>query len=73
MCAPSSAVTLIWQRHDDIIINVYDVKRMSGDMVIDIMCTHTIVLIGDVLQQNSFFVRPDQFLRERRGGGAAYL
>jgi hypothetical protein len=41
-------------------------------MVIDIMPTHPVVLIGDVLQQNSFFVRPGQFLRERRRGGAAY-
>jgi hypothetical protein len=71
MCAPSSAVTLIWQRHDDIVICVYDLKRMSGDMVIDIMRPHTIVLIGDVLQQNPFFVPPHQFL-ERRGGGATY-
>jgi len=72
MCGPSPAVTLIWQRHDDIVICVYDLKRMSGDMVIDIMRTHPIVLIGDVLQQNPFFVPPDQFLRERRGGGATY-
>jgi len=41
--------------------------------VIDIMRTHPMVLIGDVLQENPFFVPPDQFLLEKarlRGVGA---
>jgi hypothetical protein len=67
-----SRVNDVWQRHDDIVICLYDLKKMSSDIVIDIMRTHPIVLIGDVLQQNPFFVPPDQFLRERRGRGATY-
>jgi hypothetical protein len=38
-------------------------------MVMDIMRTHPVVIIGEVLQENPFFVPPDQFLleiRERR-------
>jgi hypothetical protein len=61
-----SRVNDVWQRHDDIVICVYDLKKLTGDMAIDIMRTHPIVLIGHVLQQNPFFVPPDQFLRERR-------
>jgi hypothetical protein len=61
-----SRVNDVWNRHDDIVICVYDLKKMSGDMAIDIMRTHPIVLIGDVLHENPFFVPPDQFLRERR-------
>jgi hypothetical protein len=65
-------VNEVWQRHDDIVICVYELKKMSGDMAIDIMRTHPIVLIGDALQENPFFVPPDQFLRERRSRAARY-
>jgi hypothetical protein len=42
--------------------------------VMDIMRTHPVVIIGDVLQENPFFVLPDQFLleiRERRPSARA--
>jgi len=58
-------VNAVWSRHKDVVICVYDVKQLSGDMVIDIMRTHPIVLIGNVLQENPFFVPPERFLRER--------
>ena len=32
----------------------------------DIMRTHRIVLIGGLLQENPFFVPPDEFLQELR-------
>ena len=35
-------------------------------MVIDIMRTHPMVIIGGVLQENPFYVPPDQFLAELR-------
>lgn len=65
-----SRVNSVWQRHDDIVICAYDLKKMSGDMAVDIMRTHPMVLIGDVLHENPFFVPPDQFLRERRNAAA---
>jgi len=34
--------------------------------VIDIMRTHPMVIIGGILQQNPFFVSPEEFLREFR-------
>ena len=40
--------------------------RFGGDAVIDIMRTHPMVIIGGILQQNPFFVPPDEFLREFR-------
>jgi hypothetical protein len=36
----------------------------------DIMRTHPMVIIGGVLQENPFFVPPDQFLRELQERGA---
>ena len=32
----------------------------------DILRTHPMVIIGGILQQNPFFVPPDEFLRELR-------
>ena len=34
--------------------------------MVDVMRTHPLVVIGDILQENPFFVPPDEFLRELR-------
>src|ERR1700674_1248958 len=56
----------VWCRHDDAVICTYHLSKFSGDAVIDIMRTHPMVIIGGILQQNPFFVPPDEFLREFR-------
>lgn len=61
-----SRVNEVWRRHDDAVICVYDLAKFGGDTVIDIMRTHPMVIIGGILQQNPFFVPPEQFLRELR-------
>ncbi len=32
----------------------------------DIMRTHPMIIIGGILQENPFFIPPDEFLRELR-------
>lgn len=49
------------------VICCYDLHRFSGDVVMDIMRTHPLVIIGGILQENPFFVPPDQMLEELRG------
>lgn len=64
-----SRVNDLWLSRDDAVICTYHLGQFSGDAVIDIVRTHPLVIIGGVLQQNPFFVPPDQFLpefRERR-------
>ncbi len=61
-----SRVNHVWSRHEDAVICVYDLAKFGGDAVIDIMRTHPMVVIGGILQQNPFFVPPEEFLRERR-------
>jgi MEDS: MEthanogen/methylotroph, DcmR Sensory domain len=61
-----SRVNDVWSRHDDAVICTYKLGQFGGDMVIDIMRTHPMVIIGGILQQNPFFVPPDEFLREFR-------
>jgi hypothetical protein len=65
-------VNYLSPKYDDPLICAYDLsKTFSSSVVMDIMRTHPVVLIGGLLQENPFFVPPDQFLlelRERRLG-----
>ena len=66
-----SRVNDVWRRHDDAVICTYHLGQFGGDAVIDIMRTHPMVIVGGILQQNPFFVPPDEFLlefRQRRAG-----
>ena len=63
----------LWPKYKDAVICCYDLTRFSGDVVIDIMRTHPLVIIGGILQENPFFVSPDELIQEirsRRGGAA---
>jgi hypothetical protein len=42
------------------------VARFGANVVMDVLRTHPMVIIGGILQQNPFFVPPDEFLRELR-------
>jgi hypothetical protein len=69
-----SRVNDVWTRHDDAVICTYHLGKFGGDTVIDIMRTHPLIIIGGTLQQNPFFVPPEEFLlevRERRAKRAA--
>jgi len=64
----------VWRRHDDAVICTYRLGQFGGDAVIDIMRTHPMVIVGGILQENPFFVPPDEFLlefRQRRTGRRA--
>src|SRR5882672_1325525 len=63
-------------KYDDPVICTYDLLKFSSSVAMDIMRTHPAVIIGGVLQENPFFVPPDQFLleiRERRRHAEAPL
>lgn len=64
----------ILPKYPDPIICVYDLNKFGGAIVLDILRTHPMVIIGGTLQENPFYVPPDQFLqqlRERRGHQAS--
>jgi hypothetical protein len=56
-------------KYDDPVICTYDLSKFSASVVMDIMRTHPAVIIGEVLQENPFFVPPDQLLLELRERG----
>ena len=68
-----SRVNDVWRRHDDAVICTYYLSQFGGETVIDILRTHPMVIIGGILQENPFFIPPQEFLHEfrrRRAGGS---
>jgi hypothetical protein len=62
-------VNYVVPKYNDPVICTYDLSKFSASIVMDMLRTHPVVIIGGVLQENPFFVPPDQFLleiRERR-------
>lgn len=58
-------------RYHNAVICAYDVTRFSAKVTMDALRTHPVVIIGGLLQENPFYVPPDQFLlevRRRRSG-----
>jgi hypothetical protein len=56
-------------KYDDTVICAYDLAKFGANVVMDALRTHPVVIIGGLLQENPFFVPPDQLLleiRERR-------
>jgi MEDS: MEthanogen/methylotroph, DcmR Sensory domain len=65
-------VNYVIPKYDDIVICAYDLSKFGASVVMDALRTHPVVIVGGLLQENPFFVPPDQFLleiRERRSVG----
>lgn len=54
-------------RYEDPVVCTYDLPKFGGDVVMDIMRTHPVIIIGGFVQENPFFTPPDMFLEELRG------
>lgn len=50
--------------YHDPVICTYDLTRFDARVVIDIMRTHPMTIIGGILQENPFYVPPDEMLAE---------
>jgi hypothetical protein len=62
-------VNYVVPKYDHAVICAYDLSKFGASVVMDALRTHPAVIIGGLLQENPFFVSPDQFLleiRERR-------
>jgi hypothetical protein len=61
--------------YDDPVICTFDANLLTAPHAIDILRTHPMVIIGGVLVENSFFTRPQEFIREvqsRTGPSRSY-
>lgn len=50
--------------YHDPVVCTYDLSRFDARVVVDIMRTHPMVIIGGILQENPFYVPPDDMLKE---------
>src|SRR5258706_243057 len=63
---PETRLNYVLSRYKGPVICTYDLSKFPASLVMDIMRTHPVVIIGGILQENPFFVPPDQFLLELR-------
>lgn len=61
-----SRLNQVLARHGDTVLCVYDLTKFNATVVMDILRTHPMVIIGGILQENPFYVPPDELLRELR-------
>jgi hypothetical protein len=62
----------IWDNQDGAfnpVICTYDLKKFGGDILVDIIRTHPLIIIGGILQENPFYVPAEKFLRELQARG----
>jgi len=57
---------LMHKGHPDPVICTYDLNQYNGALLIDVMRTHPMIMIGGILQENPFFVPPEEFLSQLR-------
>jgi hypothetical protein len=64
-----SRVNVFTREHDCTLMCVYDVNKFSGRAVMDVLATHPMVVMGDRIYENPYYVEPTQYLRTllRRG------
>jgi hypothetical protein len=60
----------ILPEYHDPVVCTYDLSRFDASVVMDIMRTHPMVIIGGILQENPFYVPPDEMLRELKDRAA---
>jgi MEDS: MEthanogen/methylotroph, DcmR Sensory domain len=61
-----SRANLMWARVSDPVICVYDLRRFSGGVVMGVLRAHPMILIGHTVQENPFYVPPEEYLEELR-------
>ena len=56
-------VNLLTRNHDCTLMCVYDVNRFSGKALMDVLATHPVVILGNRIYENQYYVEPAEFLR----------
>lgn len=59
-----SAVNDVLARNRQPAVCVYDIAKLSGGLIMDLLRTHPLTLIGGVVQENPFYTPPAQMLKE---------
>jgi len=54
----------IWQKFNDPVICVYDLSTFNAGALVNILRTHPVAIVGDVVAENPFFDPPEVVLQE---------
>jgi DcmR-like sensory protein len=70
-------VNYVVPKYDNPVICAYDLSKFDASTVMYALRTHPVVIIGGLLQENPFYVDPEELLRELReqsqvGAGTAH-
>ena len=68
-----SRVNRLIREHDCTLMCTYDINRFSGRALMDVLATHPMVLVGDRIYENQYYVEPDDFVKTIARRGAAPL
>jgi hypothetical protein len=66
LCSYEAKVNWVAPRYPQILLCLYDLDRFSGELVIDVVMTHPKVLINNMVVENPFYVKPEEFLARRQ-------
>ncbi|WP_119156679.1 MEDS domain-containing protein [Caldimonas tepidiphila] len=61
-----SRVNEVLSRSRQLAICVYDMSKISGALMMDILRSHPLTLIGNVIHENPFYTPPEQLVQELR-------
>jgi MEDS: MEthanogen/methylotroph, DcmR Sensory domain len=62
-----SALNRFLPRYPQVIMCLYDLDRFGGHVLVDILKTHPMVLMGETILENLYYLEPDEFLASRGG------
>jgi hypothetical protein len=60
-------VNYVVPKYDDPVLCAYDLTKFGASTVMLALRTHPMVIIGGLMQENPFYVEPEELLRELRG------
>lgn len=56
-----SEVNALLDDHDATFMCIYDSSHVSGRSMVDILATHSCVIIGNVVYENPYFMKPEEY------------
>jgi len=68
-----SRVNVFTRDHDCTLMCVYDVNKFSGKAVMDVLATHPMVVMGNRIYENPYYVEPAEYLKTILRRGSAPL
>lgn len=61
-----SSVNEVWDEYQDPVLCIYDLKHLSGRVLLDDLATHPKVILDGKVVENQYYIPPKQFLEQYR-------